>query len=84
MFDQARIYRDRFAWIAGSEFDENSPLKLVPWQIVTAWYMGIVGDGAKARCLAYETALNAQVVADVLKPPTYADGAYGSWARKPI
>lgn len=35
-------------------------------------YMGIVGDGAKARCLAFETALNAQAVADVLKPPTYA------------
>ncbi|MBZ9710388.1 sorbitol dehydrogenase family protein (plasmid) [Mesorhizobium sp. B2-1-8] len=64
--------------------DENSPLKLVPWRIVTAWYMGIVGDGAKARCLAFETALNAQAVADVLKPPTYAYGAYGSWIRKPI
>ncbi|WP_206438784.1 sugar dehydrogenase complex small subunit [Mesorhizobium sp. M7D.F.Ca.US.005.01.1.1] len=64
--------------------DEKSPLKLVPWRIVTAWYMGIVGDGAKARCLAFETALNAQVVADVLKPPTYAYGTYGSWANKPI
>jgi hypothetical protein len=63
--------------------DEDSPLKLVPRRIVTAWYMGIVGDGAKARCLAFETALNAQAVADVLKPPTYAYGAYGSWARKP-
>lgn len=63
--------------------DEKSPLKELPWRIVTAWYMGIVGDGAKARCLAFETALNAEAVADVLKPPTYAYGAYGSWARKP-
>ncbi|TGT71974.1 MULTISPECIES: sugar dehydrogenase complex small subunit [unclassified Mesorhizobium] len=63
--------------------DEGSSLKLVPWRIVTAWYMGIVGDGAKARSLAFETALNAQAVADVLKPPTYAYGAYGSWANKP-
>ena len=38
----------------------------------------------KARCLAFETALNAEVVADVLKPPTYAYGAYGSWMRKPV
>lgn len=64
--------------------DEKSPLKLVPWRVVTAWYMGIVGDGPKARCLAFETALNAQVVADVLKPPTYAYGPYGSWTRKPV
>jgi hypothetical protein len=64
--------------------DEKSPLAKVPWRIVTGWYMGIVGDGAAARCLAFETALNAQAVADVLKPPTYAYGAYGSWARKPI
>lgn len=64
--------------------DEKSPLSTMPWRIVTAWYMGIVGDGAKARTLAFETALNAQVVADVLRPPTYAYGAYGSWTRKPI
>lgn len=64
--------------------DEKSPLSPLPRRIVTAWYMGIVGDGARARCLAFETALNAEVVADVLKPPTYAYGAYGSWTRKPI
>lgn len=64
--------------------DEKSPLGLLPRRIVTAWYMGIIGDGARARCLAFETALNAETVADVLKPPTYAYGAYGSWARKPI
>lgn len=64
--------------------DEKSSLAPWPTRIVTAWYMGIVGDGTKARCLAFETALNAQIVADVLKPPTYAYGAYGSWARSPI
>ncbi|MGO4174592.1 sugar dehydrogenase complex small subunit [Bosea sp. TAF32] len=64
--------------------DEKSSLAPLPTRIVTAWYMGIVGDGTKARCLAFETALNAQTVADVLKPPTYAYGAYGSWARSPI
>ena len=64
--------------------DEKSPLSALPRRIVTAWYLGIVGDGAKARCLAFETALNAEAVADVLRPPTYAYGAYGSWTRKPI
>jgi len=63
--------------------DEKSPLGTVPPRIVTAWYMGIVGAGAAARCLAFEHALNAETVADVLKPPTYAYGAYGSWTRKP-
>lgn len=62
---------------------ENSPLAPLPRQIATAWFMGIVGSGAEAHCLAYEHALNAQIVADALKPPTYAYGPYGSWSRKP-
>lgn len=64
--------------------DEKSPLAGVPRKVATAWFTGIVGSGAKARCLAYETALNAQIVADVLKPPSYAYGVYGSWTKKPI
>jgi hypothetical protein len=64
--------------------DEKSPLATVPRRVATAWFLGVVGSGAKARCLAFETALNAQMVADVLKPPSYAYGAYGSWSKKPI
>lgn len=64
--------------------DEKSPLAPLPRKIATAWFMGIVGSGEKARVLAYEDALNAVIVADVLKPPTYCYGAYGSWANKPI
>ncbi|MES2870477.1 MAG: sugar dehydrogenase complex small subunit [Pseudomonadota bacterium] len=63
--------------------DEKSPLATVPRKVATAWFMGVVGSGAKARCLAYEHALNAEIVADVLKPPTYAYGTYASWARNP-
>ena len=48
-----------------------------------AWYPGIVGDPVRARCIAYESALNAVVVADVLKLPSYCYGEYGNWARKP-
>jgi hypothetical protein len=62
---------------------EQAALAPLPRKIVSAWYLGIVGSGEHARCLAFETALNAAVVADVLKPPTYAYGAYGSWAKKP-
>lgn len=63
--------------------DEKSPLAALPRKIVTGWYMGIVGSGDKARVLAFEHALNAQIVADVLKPPTYCYGVYGSWTKKP-
>jgi hypothetical protein len=63
---------------------EHSPLAALPRKIVTAWFMGIVGSGEHARCIAYETALNAVIVEDVLKPPTYAYGVYGSWAKKPL
>lgn len=61
----------------------HSALAPLPRKIATAWFMGIVGSGEKARCLAYETALDNTIVADVLKPPTYAYGVYGSWAKKP-
>lgn len=63
--------------------DEKSPLAAVAQNIARAWFMGIVGSGDKARAIAYEEALNAQIVQDFLKPPTYAYGAYGSWTKKP-
>ena len=62
---------------------EQSPLASLPRKIATAWFLGIVGSGEKARTLAYEDALNAVIVGDVLKPPTYCYGVYGSWAKKP-
>lgn len=62
---------------------EHSPLAHVSRALARAWFMGIVGSGAQARCVAYEQALNAQMVSDVLQPPSYALGAYGSWASKP-
>ena len=62
---------------------EHSPLAPLPRSIMSAWALGVVGSGENARCVAYETALDAVIVADVLKPPTYACGAYGSWTGKP-
>lgn len=63
---------------------EHSPLAPLPRQIMSAWMLGVIGSGEGARCVAYETALNAVIVADVLKPPTYAYGSYGSWTGKPV
>jgi hypothetical protein len=67
-----------------SVLDAGHPeLAPVPRTIVSAWALGVVGSGDTLRCVAYETALDALIVADVLKPPTYAYGAYASWAARP-
>lgn len=63
--------------------DEQSPLAAIPRKIATAWFLGMVGSGDNVRTFAYENALNAVIVSDVLKPPTYCYGVYGSWAAKP-
>ena len=62
----------------------RSPLAPVPRRIIRAWCLGLVGEGEAARCIAYENALDAVMVADVLKPPTYAYGPYGSWSKAPV
>lgn len=53
-------------------------------QIVRAWFMGVVGDGERARTVTYTGALMNKAVADVLTPPGYAMGPYGAWAAKPV
>lgn len=61
----------------------HSNLAPLPRKIMRAWCLGLVGDGEATRCVAYENALDAVMVADVLKPPTYAYGPYGSWTNPP-
>lgn len=63
---------------------ENSPVAALPRKIATAWYIGVVGDGEKARCITFETNLTNVVVSDKLNPPSYCYGGYGSWAEKPV
>ena len=64
--------------------DENHPeLAGVPRRIATAWFLGMVDAGDRVKVLAYEHSLNAEAVSDVLKPPSYCFGGYGSWANKP-
>lgn len=80
-------------WVSGqavalSELDsrlkaEQPDLAGLPRQLMQAWYMGIVGSDQQARVLAYEYALNAQLVSDRLRPPTYSYGVYGSWMSNP-
>lgn len=62
----------------------NADLAEMPGQILTGWYLGIVGKGADSICVAYASDLSNKLVADVLHPPSYAYGVYGSWAGKPV
>lgn len=64
--------------------DEQYPqLAPIPRKLATAWFLGVVEVEGQARAIAYEEALNAVLVADVLMPPSYCYGAYGSWAEPP-
>jgi hypothetical protein len=80
MIDKRRINPRRLQSLLDAEHSALAPL---PRSVMSAWYLGIVGEGARARCIAFESALNAAVVADVLMPPSYCHGAYGSWSGKP-
>jgi hypothetical protein len=62
----------------------KAPFAKLPGVIATAWYVGVVGSGAAARCVTYESSLMNVVVGDRLKPPSYAYGPYGSWGRNPV
>lgn len=56
----------------------------LPALILTGWYLGVAGSGDAAICVTYTQALANQEVSDVLRPPSYAYGAYGSWAAAPV
>lgn len=60
-----------------------SDLSGLPSLILSGWYLGVAGSGDQAICVAYYDALANREVSSVLNPPTYAFGAYGSWAAKP-
>ena len=62
---------------------EQSPLAALPRRIATGWFVGVVGEGERARCVTYETSLMNVIVSDRLRPPSYCYGVYGSWSEKP-
>lgn len=62
---------------------EQPELAATAEQTMQVWVLGIAGADFQTRVLAFEYALNAQLVADKLKPPTYAYGLPGSWSLNP-
>lgn len=63
---------------------ETADLAGLPRQILTGWYLGVVGQGKEAVCVTYTEALANKNVGDILRPPSYSYGAYGTWAEKPV
>ncbi|WP_225198850.1 sorbitol dehydrogenase family protein [Gluconobacter oxydans] len=53
-------------------------------EILKCWYLGVIGSGEQSSCIAYISTLQVRIVSDVLRPPTYAYGPYGSWSTQPI
>jgi Membrane bound FAD containing D-sorbitol dehydrogenase len=80
LIDQRKIDPLRLQQVLDTE---HSTLAALPRKIMTAWYIGVVGQSQNARCLSFETSLVYQTVSDHLKPPSYCYGVYGSWAEKP-
>jgi hypothetical protein len=62
---------------------ERSPLAALPRAIVSAWYLGVVGEGERARCVTFESSLSYEIVSDRLSPPSYCHGGPASWVEKP-
>ena len=51
--------------------------------IMSAWYLGKVGEGFDAQVVSYEKALMFDAVAGVLVIRSYCSGKPGYWAEKP-
>lgn len=64
--------------------EESAPTSAFEQTVMTGWYEGVVQHEDNMACVAYVTALEHVLTADVLKPPSYAYGAYGSWQAKPL
>lgn len=62
--------------------DLGTPMRKTITQIVSAWYLGIVGTDADTELVSYAQALMYRPTQDVLVVPTYGGGP-DSWGDKP-
>lgn len=69
------------ALLASPELQD--PLRALMTRIVSAWYLGIVGQDADAELISYANALMYRPTQDVLVIPTYGAGP-DSWGDKPV
>lgn len=63
--------------------DLDPALRATATQIVSAWYLGVVGEDADAVLISYANALMYRPTAGILDIPTYGSGP-DSWGEKPV
>jgi hypothetical protein len=71
--------------VAGTDSDATAMKKLyaTATRIVSAWYLGVVGDGADSELITYADALMYAPTKGILAVPTYGPGPL-AWGAKPI
>ncbi|HUZ65658.1 MAG TPA: sugar dehydrogenase complex small subunit [Acetobacteraceae bacterium] len=69
--------------LAAALRQQNPKLAEVLHAIVSAWYVGVAGDGPGGEVVAYREALMFATVGDVLTAPSYCRAAPGEWTSKP-
>jgi hypothetical protein len=77
--DQAK-FADMDAFLAATPAD--AALLATATSVVSAWYLGIVGDAADAELITYADALMYRPTRGILAVPTYGPGPL-AWGAKP-
>lgn len=77
--DEAK-FTDMDAFLAAASAE--APLLATASSIVSAWYLGVVGEGADAELITYADALMYRPTRGVLAVPTYGPGPL-AWGPKP-
>ncbi|RJG08877.1 hypothetical protein D3879_23810 [Pseudomonas cavernicola] len=81
VINERRLQVGQLQGVLNAGFPELAPL---PRQIASGWFLGVVGSGFEASSVAYEHALNAEIVEDVLEPQGVCLGNPGVWAELPL
>lgn len=52
-------------------------------QLVSGWYLGVVGQPGSQKCIGFENIVSYQLLKNNLLPPSYAPGEPNFWVNKP-
>jgi hypothetical protein len=63
---------------------DDASLNTTYHQILSAWYLGVIGPKLAPRCVAFEGITSYKVVASWVSPPSYCAGQPFFWVNKPV
>ena len=63
--------------------DDQPALAMLYRQIMSGWYLGVIGPADAPRCIGFENIVSYRVVAPTLSPPSYCSGEPNFWAYRP-